>query len=227
MLAASLQELAPHGDRDHFVYVVAYATAQGEPASGIQVEHMTGLESAGEFEVTLSENGLTTGHLRIRDDGVRLVVLTEDDLTRDLRLSYDPPLTYLAMPLLAGEQRAVATGHVSRLSDGQPTGTLQVTQVMQLSAAPPVHTRLGTYDRVVALRTVRTLQSPAETVELHTSALLVPGIGEVRSEGGLSGVPNLRRELACAIIAGRSIGDCRHLTPQPKESTHAGPTDLP
>ena len=58
LLATSLQELVPHGDRDHFVYVVERAAGAG--AAAVQVEHVTALDERGEFEVTLSENGMDT-----------------------------------------------------------------------------------------------------------------------------------------------------------------------
>jgi hypothetical protein len=76
------------------------------------------------------------------------------------------------------------------------------------------------------VRTVRTLQSPEGTLELSTTMVLVPGIGEVLSDGLASGTPPTHRELVCAIIGGRTIGDCRNLNVILKESTDAGSTDL-
>ncbi len=71
--------------------------------------------------------------------------------------------------------------------------------------------RLVTYERGVVLRTVRSLQFPEGTVELNTTLLLVPGIGEVSSDGSASGAPAVHRTLACATIGGRRVGDCRNL----------------
>src|SRR5512143_1245247 len=53
-LATSLQEISPHADGDHFVYVWKQVLEDGVTRAGIQVEHLTALDN-GEFEVTLSE----------------------------------------------------------------------------------------------------------------------------------------------------------------------------
>ena len=225
-LARSPQELVPHGDRDHLVYVVERTDGGQRTVEGTQVEHMSALDQPGAFEVTLSENGIPTGRVQARDDGHTIWLVSEDDLTRQIRLTYDPPLPYLELPLVAGERRAVSTARMSRLADGQPAGALQVTQVQQLGVAPPGRARFGTYQHAVSVRTVRTLQSPEGTLELSTTMVLVPGIGEVLSDGLASGTPPTHRELVCAIIGGRTIGDCRNLNVILKESTDAGSTDL-
>src|SRR5215470_6441597 len=115
-LASSLQELSPHGDRDHFVFIVQSPGAGA--AQGIQVEHISALDQPGEFEVTLSADGAATGRVRIRDDGQTLWLLSEDDLQRRIRVTYEPPLPYLSEPIVAGERRATATGEITRLGEG-------------------------------------------------------------------------------------------------------------
>ena len=222
-LATSLQELVPHGDRDHFVYITRHS---GGDAATLQVEHVTALDDRGAFEVTMSENGTATGRLRARDDGTRILLLDEDDFTRDIRLSYDPPLLYLEVPLFTGEWRTTSTARVSRLSDGEPAGSLLVTQVVSASAAAAVKTVLGIYPHPIAVRTIRTLQGPEGDIQLDTTMLLVPGVGEIRSTGGVSGTPVLERELACALIGSRAIGDCRQLNVQPQEGNRAGSPDV-
>jgi hypothetical protein len=220
-LATSLQELVPHGDRDHFVYIWQ-RTANRKPIDdGIQVEHVSA-RGKDEFEIVLSENGVGTGRVRIRADDRALLILGEDDLSRGIRLTYDPPLPYLEMPLVAGEHRATASAAVTDLTDGQALGTLQVTEVIQTQAAPPLLTPLGRCEHPVLVRAVRTLQGLQGQMELYTVTILAPGLGEVRSEGIASGAPAVYRELACATVGGRRIGDCGNLNARLEELRHAG-----
>jgi hypothetical protein len=219
-LATSLQELTPHANGDHFVYVWKQVSG-GVVRAGIHVEHFTSLDN-GEFDVTLSEDGALIGHTRFRDDGHALLLVSET-FGRNLRLSYDPPLPQLHIPLYPGETRATATVTVSALDDDKHLDTLPVTQVLQASPAPAVHVPLGDYTHGVQVRTVRTLQFPEGPVELSSTALLVPGIGEIRSQGAATGASPLVRELACATIGGRHIGTCRTLREQVEQLERAGP----
>jgi len=224
-LAVSLQELAPHGDRDHFVYVWQRTVNGKLVGDGIQVEHVTALDN-GEFEVVLSENGIASGRAHIRADERALRLVSEDDMTRGVRFTYDPPLPYLEMPLTTAEQRASATATITSIADGQAAGSLQVTQVVQASAAPPFHSRLGTYAHPVLIRTVRTLQGSEGEFEMRTALLLAPGVGEIRSEGAATDTPVLYRELACATIAGHLVGDCHDLNARVEELKGAGSTHV-
>jgi hypothetical protein len=209
-LATSLQEIVPHADRDHFVYVWQ-RLAGGRPArSGIQVEHVTALGN-GEFEVLLSEEGTALGRTRLRDTGDALLLVSEDDLTQGLRLAYDPPLTQLVVPLLAGERRASASVTITRLADGQVIGVFPVDQVIDVRPGAAVQSPVGTFARSVVVQEVRTLHIPERPAELMTTTVLVPGIGEISSVGSASGAPPLHRQLACAIIGGRRVGNCAHL----------------
>jgi hypothetical protein len=193
--------------------------------AGIHVEHFTSLDN-GEFDVTLSEDGAVIGHTRFRDDGHALLLVSET-LGRGLRLSYDPPLPQLDVPLYPGETHATATVTVIALDDDKQLETLPVTQVTQASPAPPVHLALGDYTHGVQLRTVRTLQFAEGPVELSSTAVLVPGIGEIRSEGAVTGAAPLVRELACATIGGRHIGNCRTLRERVEELERTGSPNLP
>jgi hypothetical protein len=224
-LATSLQELAPHADGDHFVYVWKQVLDDGAVRAGIHVEHLTALDN-GDFEVTLSEDGAVIGYTRFRDDGHALLLLSET-LGRNVRLSYDPPLPQLDTPLYAGETRSTATVTVNNLKDDKLLDTLQVTQVVETRAATSVHTSLGDYPHGVQVRTVRTLQFPDGPVELSSTAVLVPGIGEIRSEGAATGAAPLVRELACATIDGRHLGDCHTLRERVEELERAGSTNVP
>jgi hypothetical protein len=210
-LATSLQELVPHSDRDHRVYVVEHPTEHGFAPAALQVEHVTKLETAGEFEVLLSEDGMATGRVHIRDDGKTLWLLSEDDFSRGLRMAYEPPLPYLSVPLFPGQQTTEASVTMRQLADGQSAGHMQVKQVTEVSAAPAGRWRSGVHPAGVQLRTARTLQSPEGSLDLSTTTLLIPGVGEIRSEGRVSDSPTMRRELACATIGNHSIGDCSAL----------------
>jgi hypothetical protein len=209
-LARSLQEIVPHGDRDHFVYVWQRVD-EGQPgAGGVQVQHVTALQD-GEFEVTLSENGVAMGRMRYSDDGTTLALRYEEDLARGFRLSYEPPLPQLHVPLLAGKEESSASATMTRVADGLTIGTMPVTQVVSFAPGRTVRSRVGTFDRTVILQMVRTLQSPARSEELKAESVLVPGIGEIQSTGHTPEMTLVHRELACAIIGGHRVGECTDL----------------
>jgi len=224
-IARSAQELVPHSDGDHFVFIWQ-RTTEGRPVgNGIQVEHVTAIEG-GDFEITLSENAIGVGRVRIRDVGGGIVLLSEDDLTRGVRLQYDPPLPYLEGPVVTGDQHATSEAKITTLSDGAPVGALRVAQVIHVRSAGAVRSRFGTFTDAVSVDTARTLQGPSANLEMRTAMLLVPGVGEIRSDGSVPGEPALHRELACAFIRGRPIGNCHHLKQRLQEFEGAGSTDL-
>lgn len=211
VLATSLAEIVPHHDRDHFVFLVERPSPEGFRPSSLQVEHFSTVKEGTEYEVALSEDGMATGRVLIRDDGKTLWLLSEEDYTRGLKLSYDPPLPYLSVPLLAGETTVTTSADVRQLGTNQATGRLQVTQTTRTAAAPAGQWFAGTYSRAVELITERTLHGLEGPVRLTNTTLLVPGIGEVQSIGSAAGSPVMRRQLACAIIGNRSVGDCSRL----------------
>ena len=215
-LANSLQEIMPHADRDHFVYVWRRFDQERVIGSGIQVEHVTGVGN-GEFDVLLSEDGGGVGRTRLRDTGEALLLLHEDDLTRGLRLTYDPPLPQLTAPLFAGEQRTSGTADMTRLTDGQLIGSFPVEQLVKIRAGPAVQSRVGSFPRAVLVQVVRTLQAPDEIKRLNTESVFVPGIGELSSTSEVPDAPLLHRELACAIIGGQRVGSCANLTQMGEE----------
>jgi hypothetical protein len=224
-LAASAQSLVPHADRDHFVYLWQRREDDRPVAAGIQVEHVTALSTAGEFEMIISEDGIASGRVRIRDDGTSIVLLSEDDLSRGVRLVYEPPLPYLTSPVMSGETRASVIGHVTALDSGESMGSLRITQVTRIAPAAPINSRLGNYPQPVSVQMSRTVQSGDVVVDVSFTTVLAPGIGEVRSETRAATMPVLQRELACAIIGGRSVGDCHNLVQMLQEIEHAGSTD--
>jgi len=206
----SLQEFMPHGDRDHFVYVWQRFEGGQPVAQGIQVEHVTA-GPGGEFEVTLSEDGQAVGRMRLRDRAVKLVLEFEEDLVRGFRISYDPPLLQIQLPLLAGRYESTASATFTRLSDGVVAGVVPVTQVVELSPGPAVDSRVGRYPQSVIIRLVRTLQTPEQAEELRTETVVVPGVGETSSMGNTADGLRMHREVACAIIGGHRLGDCTKL----------------
>jgi hypothetical protein len=209
-LATSLQEIVPHADRDHFVYLWQRFDNGQLLGRGIQVEHVTAV-GGGEFDVLLSEDGMGVGRTRLRDTGDALMLVSEDDLTTGLRLTYDPPLTQLVVPLFAGEQRVSGSATLTRLKDKQVVAVFPVEQVINVEPGHTVRSALGNFPRSIVVQEARTLQIPDGATALETTTVLVPGIGEISSVGSASGAPSLRRELACALIGGRRVGDCTHL----------------
>jgi|GEM_PF-1617044 hypothetical protein len=211
LFARSLAELVPHNDRDHFVFLVERPTPNGFRPAALQVEHVTKLPEGNDYEVALSEDGMATGRVILRDDGTTLWLVAEEDYTRGLRLSYEPPLPYLSVPLFAGESRATSSADLRQLGTNQAAGRLPVVQVTRAHAEPAGQWFAGAYAGGVRLEVQRTYQSPDGPMQLSSTTILVPGIGEVRSEGAASGSPVMRRQLACATIGNRRIGDCRSL----------------
>ncbi len=136
-------------------------------------------------------------------------------------------LPQLEMPLVAGEHRASATAQVTRLADNQHVGSMQVTQVTRAGAGPAIHSTLGNFENAVSVETVRSLHTPEGRIELSTVVVLVPGIGEIRSDGAASGATAVHRELACATIGGRSLGNCRDLNTRVEELRKAGSPAAP
>lgn len=207
----SLAELVPHNDRDHFVFLVERPTPTGFRPAALQVEHVTKLPAGNEFEVSLSEDGMATGRVILRDDGTTLWLVTEEDYTRGLRLSYDPPLPYVSVPLFAGESQFASSADLRQLGTNEAAGRLAVVQRTRTSAEPAGQWIAGTYSGGVRLEVERTYHRPEGALQLTSTTVLVPGIGEVRSEGSAAGSPVMRRQLACAIVGNRHVGDCRTL----------------
>jgi hypothetical protein len=225
-LSTSIQELLPHADRDHFVFVWERMQGDQRLSAGIQVEHVSALEADRVFEVLLSEDGLASGRVRVLDEGNRIAVLGEDDLMRGLRYTYSPPLPQLQVPLFPGEKHHSSIVEVTRLADESQLGSFAVAQTVRVARAPSGRTRLGPYEGAVAVDVRRTINYPDKPLEVRSSFVLVPGIGEVRSRGYASDEPTMRRELACAIVGGQSVGDCRNLLDWLAEMDDAGSTDV-
>lgn len=216
----TLRAVLPFQDRDHFVYVWQRIVDGEREAEGVQIEHISALPNANELEVTISEDGTAAGRLRLFYDGKRLDLLSEDDLAGGLRRSYDPPLSQLLAPLADGERAVQSRAVVSRIDDGMALAEIEVEQKVRVSHVDRVDSHLGKFERGVVVEARRTLHTPDGKIEMMSAMLLVPGVGEIRSEGttmmansgGIRAV--MRRELACAIVRDRAIGDCRAVSAQ-------------
>ncbi len=219
-LGVSLAEIMPLHDRDHYVYIWQRVSDGHREAEGLHVEHVSILPEQNEFEVTVSEDGSPAGRLRFLHDGERVALLSEDDLENGIRRSYDPPLVHLRAPLRAGESGSRSTANITQIDTGQLIARIDISQRIRLSSASDIESSLGTFSAGVLMESRRTLHTPTGDVELLSATVLIPGIGEIRSEGAtVSGGEMtvdrhpeidtvLRRELACAIIDNRPIGDC-------------------
>jgi hypothetical protein len=225
-LADSLAELMPHGDRDHFVYIWQRVADGKRLAEGVQVEHVQRSPESDEFEIVLSENGVPGGRLRMRDDGQQIALLDEDDLEQQLRLTFTPPLTQFEIPLVAGEKVSRSTATISSLTKESEVTSVDVSQVVRLSSARNVKSSVGNYPRGIGVETERTLHWPWGDAAYRMTAMLVPGLGEVRSEAHTGDEFVTRRELACAIIGGRAVGDCKTVEARIKALRDAGSADV-
>lgn len=212
---SSLREVLPFQDRDHFVYLWQRIVDGRREAEGVQIEHISALPSPHELEVTISEDGTAAGRMRLFYDGKRVDLLAEDDLAEGIRRTYDPPLSQLRAPLADGERDMQSRAIVSRIDDGMALAEIEVQQKVRVSHVKRIDSHLGRFDSGVVVEARRTLHTPDGKVEMMSAILLVPGIGEIRSEGTTM-APNgttvravLRRELACAIVRNQAIGDCR------------------
>lgn len=225
-LAHSLDALMPHGDRDHFVYIWQKVADGKRLAEGIQVEHVNRRAESEEFEVVLSEDGVPAVRLRMRDDGQALELLEEDDLSQDVRMVFSPPLRQYEIPLVAGERVVHSTVRLMSLADETPITAAEVSQVVRLASARKIRSTVGNYESGIGVELRRTLHWPWGDVSLASSMMIVPGIGEIRSEATDGQGFALRRELACAIIKGRPVGDCAGVEDRLREMRDAGPADV-
>jgi hypothetical protein len=192
----------------------------------VQVEHVQRSPESDEFDVIISEDGVPAGRMRMRDDGQELTLLNEDDLQQQMRLSFSPGLTHFEIPIVAGEREVHSTVMISSLAKVEPVTSVDVSQVVRLYAARGIKSTLGNYPHGVSIETERVLHWPWGDAAFARVAMLVPGLGEIRSEatGGDGFV--LRRELACAIIGGQAVGDCRAVDSMVQELRDTRSSDL-
>jgi hypothetical protein len=225
-LADSLSDLVPHSDRDHFVYIWQKVSQGKRLAEGIQVEHVQSSPESDEFEIVLSEDGVPSSRLRMRDDGQRIAILDEDDLEQQIRLSFKPGLTQFEIPLVASEREMHTTAVVTSLAHEAQITEVDVSQVVRLRSARGIKSALGNYPRGVGVETQRVLHWPWGDAAYATNAMVVPGLGEIRSEASTEEGVVMRRELACAIVGGHTVGDCSTVEARVRELRSARSTDI-
>lgn len=226
-LADSLDALMPHGDRDHFVYIWQKVADGQRLAEGIHVEHVTRTAESDEFDMVLSEDGVPAIRLHMRDDGQALALIDEDDLSQQIRMTFSPPLTQYEIPLVGGERIVRSTVSLTSLANEASIASVEVSQVVRMASARNVRSAIGSYDKGVGVEVRRTLHWPWGDAAYESTIMLVPGIGEIRSEASSGKGFIVRRELACAMIKGRPVGDCASIEERLREIRNAGQTDAP
>lgn len=208
ILAESLGGLMPHGDRDHFVFASEKSMGEAAIERGTTVEHVSALDSPGEFQVTESADGVRMGDSRWLSNDAGISLVSEDVEGLGVRLRYDPPLLVFPKPLLAGEHRSTAVAAATRLENGEVVGSFNASLVLQSEAARAQHPLAGGAP-AVSLRTTRSLQGPGGALVIRVESINAEGIGEVESIAALDGMPLVvRRSLVCGFIQGRAVGRC-------------------
>ena len=101
-----------------------------------------------------------------------------------------------------------------------------MSQIVRLTAARNVKSAVGNFPHGIGVETERTLHWPWGDAAVRMSSMVVPGLGEIRSEARTSEDFVMRRELACAIIGGRAVGDCKTVDAKVEELRNAGSADI-
>jgi hypothetical protein len=199
LFSGTLQELAPHHDGDHFVY---RTTSTGQP-DRLSVEHLTVLDQPGEFAVNMTEDGVALGKIHLRDDGSSVTLISEGMLREGVLMLYEVPLPSLSVPLHSGESKATSPVTLSHLSDGKLLGYGQAEQTV---TARRVTASAGGDEFEIHIE--RTIELPKGSMHLSVTTWITPGVGETRSQGNVDGGVTFRRELICATVGGKRVGDC-------------------
>jgi hypothetical protein len=190
-----VDQLLPLHAGDSFLY----RASGGRRGERLAWSRVTAMEQAGDLvvSVTEGETAVSYTHLRLQADAVALV--GELDVAGDLGIRYATPPPLVATPLRDGEQHVRSAIEVFRASDGLRLGDGAVDVTLSSS-------RDAGGDFAVHVR--RHLSLPDRDVTIDETRWLRPGVGEVRSEAGVNGVVVDRRELVCAVIAGKQVGTC-------------------
>jgi hypothetical protein len=198
LFTGALADLAPLQNGNHFVY---RATLKGG-GTPLQVEHVSALETPGEFVVSTSEDGAAMGKIHLRVDGPRALMLSEGLAQDDLIVVYEQPLPSFAVPLTTTSLHSSSAVTLLRASTGTVTAHGHVEQTVTAHRAGP-----NAVGAAFTIYSERILQLPNRVMRLSATTWITPGIGEVRSEGSVDGTEMMRRELLCAIVAGKRVGD--------------------
>jgi hypothetical protein len=211
LYTGSLQEIAPFHDGDHYVY---RATRAGEDWA-VQVEHVKALDKPGEFLINLTENGSLIAQMHVRESATAASIVSVVYPEQDAGFLFTQPLPVVEVPLRREVLRSDSTVTVWRLSDGKTLDRGDAYQTV--TSEPATAERADVSPAEFELQTERTLHFRAGALHSHATAWVARGIGEVRSDDVVQGVPALHRELVCAIVGGRRIGDCGALLSPKKE----------
>lgn len=222
ILAEAATDLQPVHDRDHFVYQWERLVNGKLMGRGTHIEHITALSEEGEFEVAIAEDGRASERLHLRVTATGLDLVAEEDLNQGIRIEYEPPLPQLRTPVRSGVETVSGSAVILRIDDRTVLSEVPVTQILEVSSARGIESSVGNFDRGVTLHARRTMASAVGPIDMETIVLLVPGVGEIRSEG-LGTAPEMaedaptppkiitRRQLVCAIVDGKGIGNCRKI----------------
>jgi hypothetical protein len=195
----TIQDLLPLHAGDRFVY----RTSDPSGEEQLLTTRVAATEKPNEFVATVSKGDLVLTQMHLRDDGRRLTTLAELAPPRNAILVYGDPLPIATVPLLAEEQRFESSVKLMRLSDGQLIAEGKVEQSMsaRLASEPEAKGQL-------VIRYERAMTLPSGTMRSVSEMWIEPGVGEMRSETTIAGAPSQHRELVCAVIAGKRVGEC-------------------
>jgi hypothetical protein len=198
-------ELLPHQPGNRLVY-----RARGDAGERTLTSLVTPGERDDEFLVTLFNGNLVLGQTRLRDDGRSIAIVSEVGPQQNIAVSYREPLPLIQLPLRLGEQPEFRTTvKILNLSDGAVLAEGEIQQVASVAERKRSFGRRGWY----LLHFERTMVLPQRATRARSTIWIEPGIGQVRVEMGteVDGKPSERRDLVCAVIGGRQVGDCRAL----------------
>jgi hypothetical protein len=116
----------------------------------------------------------------------------------------------LAAPLRRTVPPVTAAITVTRLSDGEVIGHGRVEQTTRVE--PVVPDERGVQ---FGIHMERTTTLPKRPWRFRVTTFVAPGVGEIWSEGRADDGPAFRRDILCATIGGRRVGECPPAAAQP------------
>lgn len=198
-------DLLPRQAGNRFVY-----RARGDAGERTLTSLVTAGESDDEFLITLFNGNLVLGQTRLRDDGRTISVVSEVGPQQNIAVSYREPLPLVRLPLRLGEQPEFRTTvKIVSLSDGAVLAEGEIEQISRVEERKRSFGRRGWF----VLHFERTMVLPQRVTRSRSTIWIEPGIGQVRVEMGADAgtKPSERRDLVCAVIGGREVGDCGSL----------------
>jgi hypothetical protein len=196
VFAGQISELMPLHDGDTFLYL-ASGGARGER---LELSRVAAMPQAGDLMVTVTSGEVIVARLHLRQTADVISVVGELDAASNVGLIYASPLPWLTKPVSTAERRARSAVDVFRPSDGFRLDSGEVEMIVASGRDP------SSGDIVLRIR--RRLTLSERKIQIDETRWLRPGVGEVRSEGGVNGVIAERRELVCAKVGGKQVGTC-------------------